>query len=78
MSECTQESLRFPPVEEGLSVRADFDRGALSTDFGSLILRGVDRQIGLTERLTAAFDDRRHPSCARLVCPTHLPNRVRL
>ncbi len=62
MSECTQESLRFPPVEEGLSVRADFDGGALSTDFGPLILRGVDRQIGLTERLAAVFEDQRHPS----------------
>lgn len=27
-----------------------------------MILRGIDRQIGLTERLAAVFDDRRHPS----------------
>jgi hypothetical protein len=53
--------LRFPPVD-GLTVRGDFDGGALSSDFGPLILRGVDRQIGLTERLAAAFDDQRHPS----------------
>ena len=61
MRECIPEQLRFPPVA-GLSVRADFDGGALSSDFGPLILRGVDRQIGLTEHLAAAFDDRRHPS----------------
>lgn len=30
--------------------------------FRPLILRGVDRQIGLTERLAVAFDDQRHPS----------------
>jgi hypothetical protein len=57
----TQEQLRFPPVE-GLTVRGDFDGGALSSDFGPLLLRGVDRQIGLTECLAAAFQDQRHPS----------------
>ncbi len=61
MSESTPEQLRFPPVA-GLSVRGDFDGGALSSDFGPMILRGVDCQIGLTERLSAAIDDRRHPS----------------
>ena len=45
----------------GFSVRGDFDGGAMSSDFGPMILRGVDRQIGLTERLSAAIDDWRHP-----------------
>jgi len=53
--------LRFPPVE-GLTVRGDFDGGALSSDFGPLLLRGIDRQIGLTKRLAEAFKDCRHPS----------------
>jgi hypothetical protein len=43
-------------------VRADFDGGALSSDFGALLLRGIDRQIGLTARLAAAVRDKRHPS----------------
>lgn len=43
-------------------MRADFDGGALSSDFGVLLLRGIDRQSGLTERLTAAVRDKRHPS----------------
>jgi Transposase DDE domain group 1 len=34
----------------------------LSSDFGALLLRGIDRQIGLTERLAAAIRDKRHPS----------------
>ena len=34
----------------------------MSSDFGALLLRGIDRQIGLTERLAAAMQDRRHPS----------------
>ena len=43
-------------------MRADFDGGALSSDFGPLLLRGVDQQIGLTQRLATVFDDRRHPA----------------
>jgi hypothetical protein len=34
----------------------------MSSDFGALLLRGIDQQIGLVARLTAAIDDRRHPS----------------
>src|ERR1051326_2731353 len=51
----------FPPVS-GQTVRADFEGGALSSDFGALLLRGVDRQIGLTARLAAAIHDKRHSS----------------
>src|SRR5499427_6620340 len=51
----------FPPVG-GQTVRADFEGGALSSDFGALLLRGVDRQIGLTARLAAAIHDKRHQS----------------
>ena len=57
----TPEQLRFPPIA-GYTVRADFEGGALSSDFGALLLRGIDRQIGLTERLAAAVQDKRHPS----------------
>jgi hypothetical protein len=57
----TPEQLRFPPIA-GYTVRADVDGGALSSDFGALLLRGIDRHIGLTERLAAAVRDKRHPS----------------
>jgi hypothetical protein len=57
----TPEQLRFPPLA-GYTVRADFEGGALSSDFGALLLRGIDRQIGLTARLAAAVQDKRHPS----------------
>src|SRR6266568_570141 len=53
--------LCFPPVA-GHPLRADFDGGALSSDFGPLLLRGVDRQISLTERLATAIHDKRHLS----------------
>lgn len=37
----------------------------MSSDFGPLLLRGVDRQIGLIERLTEAVHDTRHTSYTR-------------
>jgi hypothetical protein len=61
MSYSTPEQLQFPPIS-GYTVRANFDGGALSSDFGALLLRGIDRQIGFTERLAAAVRDKRHPS----------------
>ena len=50
VSQSTQKSLRFPTVD-GLSVRGAFDDRALSSDFGPMILRGIDRQMDLTEHL---------------------------
>jgi Transposase DDE domain group 1 len=61
MSYSTPQPLRFPPIA-GYTLRADFEGGALSSDFGALLLRGIDRQIGLTKRLAAAMQDKRHPS----------------
>lgn len=60
MTNSTPTQLRFAP-SAGFTIRADFDGGGLSSDLGPLILRGLDQQIGLTERLAAAIDDRRHP-----------------
>lgn len=61
MPNSTPAQLRFSP-SAGFSIRADFAGGGLSSDLGPLLLRGVDQQIGLTARLAAAVDDRRHPS----------------
>ncbi len=61
MTNPQQEPLRFLPIA-GHTVRGDFDGGALSSDFGVLLARGVDRQIGLIDRLADAIQDRRHPS----------------
>lgn len=61
MAYSTPEQLAFHPIA-GHTVRADFEGGALSSDFGVLLLRGIDRQIGLTARLAAAIHDTRHPS----------------
>ena len=73
--DCTQAPLRFPPVS-GLSVRADFDGGALSSDFGPLILQGVNRQTGLIDRLAAAIHDTRHASYVEHSLPDLLAQRI--
>ncbi len=57
----TPEQLRFASIP-GHTIRADFAGGGLSSDLGPLLLRGVDRQISLTERINAAVVDTRHPS----------------
>ena len=63
----TSEQLRFASIP-GHTLRADFAGGGLSSDLGPLLLSGVDRQIGLTQRLTAALVDTRHAS---YITPTY-------
>jgi len=53
--------LRFP-ASAGFTIRAEFDGGAISSDFGALLLRGTDLQIGLIPRLVSAIHDKRHAS----------------
>jgi hypothetical protein len=55
------EQLQFSAIN-GLTVCADFNGGARSTDFDPLILRGVGWQIQLTHQTAEAFNDQRHPS----------------
>lgn len=61
MFHSTPTQLCFPPAA-GQTIRADFEGGALSSDFGALLLRGIDRQRGLTERFADAIHAKRHPS----------------
>jgi len=61
MTDSIPTQLRFPAIA-GFTVRADFEGGAVSSDFGALLLHGVDRQTGLINRLAAAIQDHRHPS----------------
>jgi len=61
MADGSPTPLCFPPIA-GQTIRADSEGGALSSDFGALLRRGIDRQIGLTERLATAIHDKRHQS----------------
>jgi hypothetical protein len=66
MSDSIPSQLRFPAIA-GFTVRADFEGGAVSSDFGALLLQGVDRQTGLIARLASAIQDRRHPGVRQLI-----------
>ena len=61
MPKFTQEQLRFHP-SNGKTVRADFNGGELSSDFGALLLRETILHSGLIEKLSSAIHDRRHQS----------------
>jgi len=61
MKKATSKQLRFPTIDS-LSERTAFDSGALSSEFGALLLAGVDRQAGLIQRLALSFQDGRHAS----------------
>jgi hypothetical protein len=60
--------LYFPPVA-GHTVRADCEGGALSADFGPLLLRGLDHQIGLSARLAAAVQTSDLHPLSTIPCP---------
>ena len=60
MPNSTPHQLRFSP-SAGFSIRADFNGGGLSSDLGPLLLREVDRQIGMSARIAGALSDERHP-----------------
>ena len=47
---------------EGRPVHAAFDGGMLSSDAGVLLLREVERKLGIADRLAACLPDRRDPA----------------
>ena len=60
MTECTQSSFGFAALYRR-EVVAEFDGGDITTDAGGLLLREVDRRLGLTARVAACFTDYRRP-----------------
>jgi hypothetical protein len=58
MTECNQETFSFT-AHFSRRVEAGFTAGQVSTDGGSLLLREVERKIGLLGRLAACFSDGR-------------------
>ena len=58
MTECYQTSMDFPRVKRR-KVDVNFEGGEITSDGGSLLLRQVDRQIGLTKALDAVLVDPR-------------------
>jgi Transposase DDE domain group 1 len=58
------DATRFLPglsLVHGKTIIARFDGGRLSSEGGLLVLREVERRLGLADRLAASLKDRRAP-----------------
>lgn len=60
MPNCTAEELGFGRLGRRL-IEANFEGGALSSDGGLMLLRQVDRKIGLSKAVASALHDPRNP-----------------
>lgn len=58
MTECTQESFKFPACKRRV-VEANFEGGDITSDGGVLLLRQADRVLGLSEAIAAVLSDPR-------------------
>jgi hypothetical protein len=61
MTQCTQSSFEFE-AHFSRRVVAGIDGGTITSDAGALLLRQVDRRIGLLPRLARCFSDFRNPA----------------
>src|SRR5260370_16317788 len=59
-TKCSRTGMELGSGGGGLVV-ADFDGGMVSSDAGALLLGETDEAIGLTDRFSACFGDRRSP-----------------
>ena len=58
MTKCNHESFSFSNCRKR-QIRVNFAGGFLSSNVGALLLREVDRRMGLTMRVASALGDRR-------------------
>jgi hypothetical protein len=58
-TECNQFVFGFHPLKQR-EIRAEFNGGAISSDGGGLLLREVEKRIGILRQFTACFTDYRN------------------
>ena len=75
MTECNQTQLAFE-AHFSRQVVAEFSGERLSTDGGALLLRSVDRKIGLLRRVVSCFRDGRDPQRVEHELPVLLGQRI--
>ena len=69
------EKLTFSPLSRR-QIEADFSGGHITSDAGLLLLREVDKQHQLTQRLATVLDDARNPVLVRHKLQTMIRQRV--
>jgi len=75
MTECNCKPIEFSSLGRR-HVVADFSGGAITSDAGALLLREVDRKLGLIDRLDAVIPDPRHPGLITHQQATMLRQRI--
>ena len=69
------QKLTFSPLSRR-QIEADFSGGHITSDAGLLLLREVDNQHQLTQRLATVLDDARNPVLVRHKLQTMIRQRV--
>ena len=59
-TECNQFVFGFHP-QKRREIRAQFDGGAITSDGGGLLLREVEKRIGILRQFAGCFTDYRNP-----------------
>ena len=67
MPKCTKDKIGFGRLGRRV-IEADFSGGDLSSDGGLLLLRQVDRHLGLSRAAAAAIPDPRDPERSATAC----------
>lgn len=75
MTQCKQQTFGFQALGSR-RVEADFTGGHLSSDGGVLLLREMDRHMGLCDKLARCFTDARHPAFVEHSLPVMIRQRV--
>ena len=75
LSKMVPEKLTFSPLSRR-QIEADFSGGHITSDAGLLLLREVDKQHGLTQRLASVLNDSRNPALVRHKLETMTRQRV--
>jgi len=74
-TECNLELFEFAPVGRR-EVVGSFDGGAITSDAGALLMRAVDRKVGVIDRLAKCFIDQRDPALIEHSVATLVGQRV--
>jgi hypothetical protein len=75
MTDCTTEHLLFSSLKRK-NIQGDFRGGRLTSDGGALLLREVDRSLGLIDAINACIFDPRNPFCIAHTQRTLLAQRI--
>ena len=75
VTDCTLESIEFPPVKKR-QIEANFGGGEVSSNGGVLLLRQVDRRVGLLDAVARRVRDPRSPLLIQHSLASLLKQRV--